>query len=139
MKLIKWHNACTIVLLWTTVLLLDKKSFSSIDACRACILFHHPSCAETKRGSGFIGAEAFFVPSFLMISAGYFLMIFFDDDFLMVKSASIKHESTKLSVYCILKVYYLNFYINGSWKLVVDGSGSAIMALGKSDQNLLWP
>ena len=57
-----------------------------------------------------IGAEAFFVPSFLMIS-GYFLMIFFDDDFLMVKSASIKHESTKLSVYCILKVYYLNFYI----------------------------
>ena len=93
------------------ILLLDKKSFSSIDACRACILFHHPSCAETKRGSGFIGAEAFFVPSFLMISAGYFLMIFFDDDFLMVKSASIKHESTKLSVYCILKVYYLNLYI----------------------------
>ena len=89
MKLIKWHNACTIVLLWTTVLLLDKKSFSSIDAGH--IIPSSIMCAETKRGSGFIGAEAFFVPSFLMIS-GYFLMIFFDDDFnfLMVKSASIK-------------------------------------------------
>ena len=124
MKLIKWHNACTIVLLWTTVLLLDKKSFSSIDACRACILFHHPSCAETKRGSGFIGAEAFFVPSFLMISAGYFLMIFFDDDFnfLMVKSASIKYfpalKCVGVNIMCLVLVYVV-FYIIRNYLYVI--------------------
>ena len=47
------------------ILLLDKKSFSFL-----LQIAFIASCAETKRGSGFIGAEAFFVPSFLMIS-GY--------------------------------------------------------------------